>query len=154
MRGPSIPSKNCPTAILYSHPLQQTLSSMNISPAGNGGSSHLGPWQHGMLNTSTDNRITNTNYGHSNSNVGNVSYSYNNTINLGIEEESRRIQEWLSPLEPHKRHRDVRNCRLKGVGEWVLRRSEFELWCESKDESVDRTLLCYGGQGVGKTYIR
>ena len=107
-----------------------------------------------MLNTRTDHRTTNTNYGHSNSNVGNVSYSYSNTINVGTEEESLRIQEWLSPLEPNKRHRDVRNDRLKGVGEWVLRRSEFESWCKSQDESVHRALLCYGGQGVGKTYIR
>ena len=107
-----------------------------------------------MLNTRTDNRMTNTIYGHSNSNVGNVSNNYNNTINVGIEEESLRIQKWLSPLEPHKRHQDVRNGRLEGVGEWVLRRSEFESWCKSQDESADRTLLCYGGQGVGKTYIR
>ena len=149
MRGPSIPSKNYPTAIPY-----QTLSTMNTSPAGNEGSSFLGPWQHGMFNPRTDYPMTNTNYGHSNSNVGNFSYSYNNTINMGIEEESVRIQEWLSPLQPHKRHRDVRNGRLKGVGEWVLQRSEFESWCKSQDESVNRTLLCYGGQGVGKTYIR
>ena len=106
-----------------------------------------------MLNLHTDHRMTNTVYGHSNSNVGNVSNSYN-TINVGIEEESLRIQEWLSPLEPHKRHRDVRGSRLDGVGEWVLRRSEFESWCKSQDGSADRTLLCYGGQGVGKTYIR
>ena len=107
-----------------------------------------------MLSTRTDNRMTSTIYGHSNSNVENVSNNYNNTINVGIEEESVRIRKWLSPLEPHKRHRDVRNGRLTGVGEWVLRRGEFEAWCKSQDESVDRTLLCYGGQGVGKTYIR
>ena len=153
MRSPSIPSINYLTPILPSHPLP-TLSTMNASPVENEGSSPLGPWPHGMLNTRTDHRMTNTIYGHSNSNVGNVSNSYNNTINMGIEEESRRIQEWLSPLEPHKRHRDVRNGRLEGVGEWVLRRSEFESWCESQDESVERTLLSYGSQGVGKTYIR
>jgi len=90
----------------------------------------------------------------SNSNVGNVLNSYNNTINVGIEEESLRIQEWLSPLEPHKRHRNVRNRRLDGIGEWVLRRSEFESWCKNRDGSVDSTLLCYGAPGVGKTYIR
>ena len=127
---------------------------MDPSATENEGSSLPGPGQHGTLNTRTDHRMTNTNYGHSNSNVGNFSYSYHNTINLGMEEESLRIQEWLSPLEPHKRHRDVRNGRLKGVGEWVLQRSEFEAWCENQDGSVDRTLLCYGGQGVGKTYIR
>ena len=153
MRGSSIPSTNYPTAILPAHPLP-TLPTMNTSSAGNGGSSLLGPWQQGMLNTRIDNRMTNISYGHSNSNVGNVSNTINNTINVGIEEESSRIQEWLSPLEPHKRHRDVRNGRLKGVGEWVLRRSEFESWCESQEEAANRTLLCYGGQGVGKTYIR
>ena len=153
MRSSSIPSKNCPTAIPYSHPLQ-TLSAMNTSPVGNEGSGLPGLWQHGMFNTLTDHHMTNTNYGYSNSNVGNVSNTINNTINMNIEEESLRIQEWLSPLQPHKRHRDVRNGRLKGVGEWVLRRSEFESWCKSQDESVDRTLVCYGGQGVGKTYVR
>ena len=126
---------------------------MNTSPT-DGGSSRFDLGLHGALNPRTDHRMTNTIYGHSNSNVGNVSNSYNNTIHVGIEEESLRIQEWLSPLEPHKRHRDVRGSRLDGVGEWVLRRSEFESWCKSQDGSADRILLCYGGQGVGKTYIR
>ncbi|CUS10549.1 unnamed protein product, partial [Tuber aestivum] len=40
-----------------------------------------------------------------------------------------------------------------GVGDWVLRESEFELWRDGLDGSVNPTLLCYGGQGVGKTYI-
>ena len=86
-------------------------------------------------------------------NVGNVSNSYN-TINVGIDEESLRIQAWLSPLEPHKRHQDVRNRRLDGVGGWVLRRSEFESWRKGRDDLANPTLLCYGVQGVGKTYIR
>jgi len=107
-----------------------------------------------MLNTRTDNRTTNTIYGDSNSNVGNVSNSHNTTVNIGTQEESLQIQKWLSPLEPGKRHQDVRNGRLAGVGEWVLRRSEFESWCGSQDGSANPTLLCYGGQGVGKTYIR
>ena len=153
MRGSSIPSTNYPTTILSSHPLP-TLPTMNTSSSGNGGSSPLGPRRQGMSNTRIDNRMTNISYGHSNSNVGNVSNITNSTINVGIEEESSRIQEWLSPLKPHKRHRDVRNGRLNGVGEWVLWSSEFESWCKSQDESMDRTLLCYGGQGVGKTYIR
>ena len=114
MRGLSIPSTNFSTAIPYSHSLP-TLSTMNTSPTGNVGLRLLGPCQHGMSNTRTDHRMTNTNYGHSNSNVGNFSYSYNNTINVGMEERSSRIQEWLSPLEPHKRHRDVRNSPLPGV---------------------------------------
>ena len=107
-----------------------------------------------MSNIRADHRVTNTIYGDSNSNVGNVSNSYNSTINVTMEEESSQIQEWLSPLEPRKRHQDVRNRRLAGIGEWVLRRCEFESWCGSQDGSVSPTLLRYGGQGVGKTYIR
>ena len=126
---------------------------MNTSPTGNQGSSLLGPRQHGMLNIPTDHHLTNIR-GHSNSNVGNVSNSYNNTVNVGIEEESLQIREWLSPIESHKTHQDVRNSRFAGVGEWVLRRSEFESWFKGQDESVDPTLLCYGIQGAGKTYIR
>jgi len=127
---------------------------MNTLPTGDRVSRLYGPWQHGMLNALTEHRMTNTIHGDSNSNVGNLSNSNNTTINVGIEEESLRIQEWLSPLQPHKRHQDVRNSRLEGVGEWVLRRSEFESWYKSQDGSVNPTLLCYGGQGVGKTYIR
>ena len=160
MQSPLVPSEGpintfdklpyCYTRVLSSHSFP-TLSTMNTSPTGNGGSSLLGPGLHGMLNTRTDQHITNTIYGHSN--VGNVSNSYN-TINMGVEEESFRIQEWLSPLEPQKRHQDVRDSRLEGVGEWVLRRGEFESWRRSQGGSVGRTLLCYGVQGVGKTYIR
>ena len=127
---------------------------MNTLPKGNAGSSILSLSRDGMFNTHTDHRTTNTIHGDSNSNVGNVSNSYNNTINLTIEEQSLQIQEWLSPLESRKRHQDVRNNRLAGVGEWVLRRNEFESWCGREDGSVNPTLLCYGGQGVGKTYIR
>ena len=127
---------------------------MSTSPTRNRGSGIYGPWEYRISNTGTDHRTTNTIYGHSNSNVGNVSSSYNNTINVGMDEESLRIQEWLSPLEPYKRHHDVSRSRFDGVGEWVLRRSEFESWYKSQDGSANRILLCYGGQGVGKTYIR
>ena len=127
---------------------------MSASPRGNGESSSFGPSQCGMLDSRADHRMTNTNYGNSNTNVGNVSNSNNTTVNIGIEDESLRIQEWLSPLEPYKRHQEVRNRRLEGVGEWVLQRNEFESWRKSQDGSVNRTLLCYGAQGVGKTYIR
>jgi len=127
---------------------------MNTSPTGNGGSSLHGPRQYGISNAHTTHRIAYNIHGDSNTNIGNVSNSYNNITNLGVDEESLRIQAWLSPLEPNKRHQDVRNRRLDGVGEWVLQRSEFESWCESQDGSMNRTLLCCGGPGVGKTYIR
>ena len=123
------------------------------------------PPQHGRSSISVDHRrygISNVYTGHnlsinvhgdSNANVGNVSNSYN-TINVGVDEESSRIQTWLSPLEPEIRHRAVSNRRLDGIGDWVLQRSEFRSWYKSHGGSLDPTLLCYGGQGVGKTFIR
>ena len=120
----------------------------------NGGSSlSNNPSQRTIFNTCTDYNLANSIQGHSNQNVGNVSNSYN-TINMGVDEGSSRIQAWLSPLEPEIRHRAVSRGRMDGVGDWVLRRNEFETWCGSQDGSGDPTLLCYGGQGVGKTFIR
>ena len=109
--------------------------------------------QYDTSNTRNDHNLTNNIHGDSNTNFGNVSHSYN-TINVGLDEESLRIQAWLSPLEPDIRHRGVSNRRLDGVGDWVLQRNEFESWRRSQNGSGDPTLLCYGGQGVGKTFIR
>ena len=138
--------------VLSSHVLPN-LNAMSKSPTANEGLSPRGPWEYLISNTSTDHRMTNNIHGNSNTGVGNVLNSHN-TINVGMDEESLRVQEWLSPLEPYKRHLDVSNRRLDGVGEWVLRRREFKSWCNSQEGAVNRTLLCYGGQGVGKTYIR
>ena len=128
---------------------------MNPLPSGRGRSSLISyPCQYGISQNRIDNNTTNNVYGSSNTNFANVSNSYNHTINVGVSEESLRIQAWLSPLEPHARHQDVRNRRLDGVGDWVLRRNEFESWHKGQDSSADPTLLCYGGEGAGKTYIR
>ena len=83
-----------------------------------------------------------------------MSNRWNQITTVGVSEESLRIQAWLSPLEPYTKYDDVRNRRLDGVGEWVLQKTEFESWHKSQDSSVNPTLLCYGNQGVGKTYIR
>jgi len=110
--------------------------------------------QYGISNTRTGHNLTNNIHGDSNTNVGNVSHSYNTIINMGVDEESSRIQAWLSPLEPDIRHRAISNRRLDGIGDWVLQRNEFGSWCESQGGLLDPTLFCYGGQGVGKTFIR
>lgn len=123
-------------------------------PAAHGGSSVSGePLQCSISNTRTDRNLTNTICGDSNTNVGNVSNSYN-IIKVGADEKSLRIQAWLSLLEPYGRHKDVNNRRLDGVGDWVLRKNEFKSWRGGRDGLGDPTLLCYGDQGVGKTFIR
>ena len=124
---------------------------MKTLPSGNGGPSLTrDPYQHGISNTRTNNNTSNSIHGDANQNIRSVL----NSINVGIREESLRIQAWLSPLEPHVRHQDVRNRRLDGVGNWVLEKNEFGSWHVGQDCSGNPTLLCYGDQGAGKTYIR
>lgn len=122
-----------------------TLSHMDALLATYGGSHSRGPCQRSLSNTGTENTVSNNIYGHSNQSIGNVSNSYNNTINVGVNEESLQIQAWLSPLEPHIRHQDVSHPRLDGIGDWVLQKNESETWREGGGGSRNPTLLCYGG---------
>jgi len=101
--------------------------------------------------------------GTGNTNCGNFVNSGNNTYNDCIiaapSDRKREILEWLSSLESQggqqdKRHQDVRRRRLQGIGDWVLRTKEFLKWRDCEDGSVNRTLFCCGGPGVGKTYLR
>jgi len=70
-----------------------------------------------------------------------------------IDAENRQILQWLSPLEPQKRHQGVRIGRLDGVGNWALETAEFRKWSE-EDGCGDPVLFCYGNPGVGKTFLR
>ena len=93
-----------------------------------------------------------------------MSQSFNNNhnsfntiyINRTVADNRSDILAWLSPLDPKIRHQDVRERRVENIGEWVLQTKEFKTWCASggKSESDKQVLFCYGGPGVGKTYIR
>ena len=87
--------------------------------------------------------------------TGNIN-SFNNIVNYFAEEdaEGRQILQWLSPLEPQKRHQGVRTDRLNGVGNWVLETSEFRKWRDAEYSTVGQVLFCHGNPGVGKTYVR
>ena len=94
--------------------------------------------------------------GNNNSCSNNENSFNNNVFNFLAEtdDEGRQILQWLSPLEPQKRHDSVGADRLDGVGNWVLKTSEFRKWSCAEDGSVEQVLFCYGNPGVGKTYIR
>jgi len=110
---------------------------------------------------SFDNNFSNNNGSHNtyNSHNQNISSNNNNSFNsifnfvTGLDNEGQILQ-WLSPLNPQKRHQDVRTKRLAGLGNWVLETSEFIRWRDAENGSVDQVLFCYGGPGVGKTYVR
>ena len=86
-----------------------------------------------------------------NYNSFNISY-----ISPTVADERPNILAWLSPLDPKLRHQDIRNCRVGSVGEWILQTEEFRGWYAGgeRGESGNSVLFCYGGPGVGKTYIR
>ena len=83
-------------------------------------------------------------------NSGNVT----NSFNVWNNSDKREILEWLSPLAPRERHQAVRERRVEGVGERLLRTNEFEKWHASEDHATHPVLFYYGDPGVGKTYLR
>jgi len=82
---------------------------------------------------------------------------FNNTnVFNTVPDEKAEILEWLSPLEPRIRHQDIRTRRVDDVGDWLLQAQEYRNWVDGirGGESSGSALFCYGGPGVGKTYIR
>jgi len=76
--------------------------------------------------------------------------------NCTIADEDSGIFAWLSPLEPQKRHYDIRRRRVERVGDWLLQTEEYRNWLggTGSEGLQSPVLFCYGGPGVGKTYIR
>jgi len=73
-----------------------------------------------------------------------------------VADERLDILAWLSPLEPQMRHREIRARRVDQVGNWLFQTEEYRNWFGSirGGESDGAALFCYGGPGVGKTYLR
>ena len=93
---------------------------------------------------------------HDNSNCFNNTNSFNNVWNYTIAEDRAPLLAWLSPLEPRLRHRDIQERRADNVGEWLLKTEAFKTWHDwrSEGEGDKAVLFCYGGPGVGKTFMR
>ena len=80
--------------------------------------------------------------------------SYNTTTNITYVNERTKLLNWLSPLQPHVRHNDVRARRQDGLGEWFLQSDEFLRWRDGEGDFGKATLFCSGNPGVGKTFLR
>ena len=76
--------------------------------------------------------------------------------NYAVADDRSPLLTWLSPLEPKLRHRDVQERRVDNVGEWLFQTEEFRSWHgrSGEGEGDNAVLFCYGGPGVGKTFIR
>ena len=82
--------------------------------------------------------------------------SLNTTISFTVTSDRPNILAWLSPLDPRSRHQDIQGRRVENIGEWLLQTEEFGSWYTSSEGGASdfEVLFCYGGPGVGKTYIR
>jgi len=89
-----------------------------------------------------------------NRNCFNQTNCNNTTTNITCVDKKAKILNWLSPLQPHVRHSDVRARRQDGIGEWFLEGDEFLRWRDGKGEFGKTTLFCSGNPGVGKTFLR
>jgi hypothetical protein len=71
--------------------------------------------------------------------------------------EIEKILPWISPLEPQKRHYDIRQKRLEGTGGWFLQQSEFQQWIDGdspkQNSGTGSILTCSGIPGAGKSVI-
>jgi len=76
--------------------------------------------------------------------------------NITVADDRPNILAWLSPLDPKSRHQDIQGRRVEDIGEWLLQTEKFRSWHAGSagDECDNAVLFCYGGPGVGKTYIR
>ena len=64
------------------------------------------------------------------------------------------LLEMLTPLEPLKRHEDVRIPRTENSGTWLLRLESFCQWRDGDTvEENGCVFCCYGIPGAGKTVI-
>ena len=86
----------------------------------------------------------------------NNSNSFNTNIFSTVVDEKPEILAWLSSLKPQIRHEDIQTRRVDGVGNWLLQTEEYQSWFGGirKGDSNGLALFCYGGPGVGKTYIK
>ena len=84
------------------------------------------------------------------------SFNMNNSHDSAVTDNRSEILTWLSPLELHLRHNNIRTTRVKDVGDWLLRTEEFRSWKDGdgRSESQKATMFCPGNLGVGKTCIR
>ena len=66
-----------------------------------------------------------------------------------LDEERRRIHEWLRPPDPYANHSAAREKHVTSTNEWLLRGADFRSWLDASDS----LLVLYGIPGSGKTII-
>ena len=66
-----------------------------------------------------------------------------------MDQQSRELIAWLSPLEFPAQQKDIIQRRETGTGQWLLESDEFKTWLNK----VGETMFCPGIPGAGKTML-
>ncbi|KAF8432861.1 hypothetical protein BGX38DRAFT_226934 [Terfezia claveryi] len=75
-------------------------------------------------------------------------------LKRSLRAEDEELLQLLSPLEPLKRHADVKSIRLENSGTWLLELECFRKWRDiGTTDGSGHILCCYGMPGAGKTMI-
>ena len=74
-----------------------------------------------------------------------------------LDDKTYELLKRISPLEPLKRHDDIKATRVDNTGTWLLKLPSFCEWSDSAGARIqksDRVFCCYGIPGAGKTVMR
>ena len=76
-----------------------------------------------------------------------------------LDDKAYELLKMLSPLEPRKRHDDIRSTRVEQTGTWLLQLRSFCNWSNNTGtrdlvQQIDPVFCCYGMPGAGKTVLR
>lgn len=77
--------------------------------------------------------------------------TYDEHANIWLGKLKNEVLQWISTLEPAKKHQGVRSSRLDGTSEWILGHKDYKDWVSGSPTS--QTLCCFGDPGAGKTII-
>jgi hypothetical protein len=61
--------------------------------------------------------------------------------------------QWMSPIEPQVRHKEMAQRRLKNTGDWFTEMVDFQNWKGTSDFPGSQIFGCYGKPGAGKSII-
>ncbi|KAF7319478.1 hypothetical protein HMN09_00286600 [Mycena chlorophos] len=68
----------------------------------------------------------------------------------GLDEETRKILKWLSPLNFFPMHYEIASARQEETGEWFLQHQQFKNWVTYPKQML---LVGHGLPGTGKTVL-
>ena len=85
-------------------------------------------------------------------NAFNGRFVRDNTVKLvqhQVDQQSRTVLDWLTPVDYALQQSDYVNRRQAGTGQWLVDSAEFKNWVENDKQ----TLFCPGIPGAGKTIL-